>query len=147
MHLEGSVNIKAPREAVWQFLTDAQKVSQCAPGVESVEIVEPGIKFRAVAVIGFGAVKARFAGDVEFLELDAPNRAKIKAHGSAPGSAADVLSEMFLADGPDGSTDMKWAAEVTVLGQLASLAARMMAPVSQKLSEQFFACVKKKIEG
>ena len=40
MHLEGSVNIKASRETVWQFLTDAQKVSQCAPGVESVEIVE-----------------------------------------------------------------------------------------------------------
>lgn len=147
MHLEGTVNIKASRETVWQFLTDPNKVSQCAPGVETVEIIEPGKKFRAVAAIGFGTVKARFAGDAEFLELEAPNRAKIKGHGNAPGSAADVTSEMFLSDGPEGSTEMRWTADIVVLGQLASLAARMMAPVSQKLTEQFFSCVKKKIEA
>ncbi len=147
MHLEGTVNIKASRQAVWQYLTDPHKVSQCAPGVESVEVVEPGRKFRAVAAIGLGTVKAKFAGDAEFVELEAPNRAKIKAHGNAPGSAADVLSEMFLSDGPDGSTDMRWTAEVTILGSLASLAARMMAPVTQKLTGEFFNCVKKKIEG
>ena len=147
MHLEGTVNIKASREAVWQFLTDPNKVSQCAPGVETVEIVEPGKKFRAVAAIGFGTVKARFAGDAEFLELEAPSRAKIKAHGNAPGSATDVMSEMFLSDGPEGSTEMRWTADIVVLGQLASLAARMMAPVSQKLTEQFFSCLKKKIEA
>lgn len=147
MHLEGTVNIKASRQAVWQYLTDPHKVSECAPGVESVEVVEPGRKFRAVAAIGLGTVKAKFAGDAEFVELEAPNRAKIKAHGNAPGSAADVLSEMFLSDGPDGSTDMRWTAEVTILGSLASLAARMMAPVTQKLTGEFFNCVKKKIEG
>ncbi|MBM2848041.1 MAG: carbon monoxide dehydrogenase [Anaerolineales bacterium] len=97
MHLEGTVNIKASRETVWQFLTDPNKVSQCAPGVETV--------------------KARFAGDAEFLELEAPNRAKIKGHGNAPGSAVDVMSEMFLSDGPEGSTEMRWTADIVVLGQ------------------------------
>jgi carbon monoxide dehydrogenase subunit G len=57
------------------------------------------------------------------------------------------MSEMFLSDGPEGSTEMRWTADIVVLGQLASLAARMMAPVSQKLTEQFFSCVKKKIEA
>jgi carbon monoxide dehydrogenase subunit G len=147
MQLSGTVNIKASRQKVWEFLTDPNQVAQCAPGVESVEVVEPGRKFRAIAAIGFGTVKARFNGDAEFVELDAPNRAKIKAHGNAPGSAADVASEMFLSDGPDGTTEMRWTADITVLGQLASLAARMMTPVSQKLSEQFFAAAKKKIEG
>jgi uncharacterized protein len=147
MHVEGSVNIQAPRQTVWEFLTDPEKVSQCAPGVEAVEVVEAGKKFRAVASIGFGTVKAKFVGDVEFVELEAPNRAKIKGHGNAPGSASDVISEMFLSDGPDGSTDMKWTAEVTVLGSLASLAGRMMTPVTQKLTGEFFNCMKKKIES
>ena len=147
MQLSGTVNIKAPRQKVWDFLTDPNQVAQCAPGVESVETIEPGRKFKAIAAIGFGTVKAKFKGDGEFVELEAPNRAKIKAHGNAPGSAADVMSEMFLSDGPEGSTDMRWTADITILGQLASLAARMMAPVSQKLTEQFFAAVKKKIEG
>jgi carbon monoxide dehydrogenase subunit G len=147
MQLSGSVTIHAPRQKVWDFVTDPQKVSQCAPGVEKVEVMEGGRKFRATAAIGFGSVKAKFTGDAEFVELEAPNRAKIKAHGNAPGSAADVTSEMFLSDSADGATEMKWTADVAVLGQLASLAARMMAPMSQKLTEQFFECVKKKIEG
>ncbi len=147
MLLEGTVNIKASREKVFAFLTNPEQVSQCAPGVEKVEVLEGGRKFRAVAAIGFGTVKAKFAGDAEFVELEAPARAKIKAHGNAPGSAADVMSEMILTDGPDGSTDMKWSADVVILGSLASLAARMMKPVTQSLTGQFFGCVKKKIEG
>ena len=146
MHLEGTTNIKAARQKVWEFLTDPHKVAGCAPGVESVEIIEPNKKFKATASIGLGSVKARFSGDGEFLELDAPNRAKIKGHGNAPGSAADVMSEMSLSDGPDGTTDLKWTADIVVLGQLASLAARMMAPVTQKLTAEFFNEVKKRIE-
>lgn len=147
MHLEGSTTIQAPRRRVWEFLTDPSKVGQCAPGVESVKVTEAGKKFEAIAAIGLGSVKARFGGEAEFVELEAPNRAKLKGHGSAPGSAADVVSEMFLSDGPDGSTELKWTAEIVILGQLAGLAARMMGPLTQKLTAEFFLCVKKKIEA
>jgi carbon monoxide dehydrogenase subunit G len=146
MRLSGTINIKATREKVFDFLTDADKVSQCAPGVESIQVVEPGKKFRAVAGIGFGSVKATFTGDAEWVELDRPNRAKIKARGSASGSAADVTSEMTLVEGAGGTTQMNWTADVAIMGQLASLAARMMGPISQKLTAQFFDCAKKKIE-
>jgi len=147
MHLEGTVTINANRARVWDFLTDPNQVSQCAPGVESVEITEPGKKFRAIAAVGFGTVKARFAGDVEWLELEAPDRAKMKAHGNAPGSAADVVSEMKLSDAPNGGTQLNWTADVTIVGQLAGLAARLMGTVSQKLTAAFFDCVRKKIEA
>jgi carbon monoxide dehydrogenase subunit G len=147
MKLEGAVTINAPRERVWDFLTDPHKVSQCAPGVESVEVTEPGKRFRAIAAIGFGTVKARFAGDVEWLELEAPNRAKMKGHGNAPGSAADVVSEMRLSDAEGGGTKLNWTADITIVGQLAGLAARLMGTVSQKLTGAFFECARKKIES
>ncbi len=146
MHLSGSVIIQAPRDKVFDYLTDPEKVSQCAPGVESVEILVPGQKFKATAGIGFGSVKATFTGEAEWVELDRPSRAKVKAHGSAPGSAADVVSEMVLTSSADGTTQLDWTADVAVLGQLASLAARLMTPVSQKLTAQFFDCVRQKIE-
>jgi carbon monoxide dehydrogenase subunit G len=147
MRFEGQTVINAPRQKVWDFLTDPHQVSSCAPGVESVEVIEPGRKFRAVAAIGLGTARARFTGEAEFVELEPPQRAKIAARGSASGSAADVLSEMVLSDGPDGSTQMTWTAEVIIRGALASLAARMMGPVTQRLTEQFFNCAKEKIEA
>ena len=147
MHLEGKVTINAPRERVYAFLTDPEQVTACAPGIEKVEQVDPGKSFRATASIGFGTVKARFSGDVEWLELEAPNRAKMKAHGKASGSAADVVSEMKLSDADGGGTELHWTADVNVVGQLASLAARLMGTVSQKLTGVFFDCVRKKIEA
>ena len=147
MRLQGTVNIQASHQKVWEFLTDPHAVSGCAPGVESLEILIPEQKFRAVASVGFGSVKVRFVTNVEWVELDAPNRALMKAHGTAPGSAVDATSEMLLADGPDGATVMNWSADVVVLGTIASLASRLMGPVTQKLTEQFFQCVKKKIEA
>src|SRR5215510_1372156 len=129
MQLKGDVTIKAPRKKVWDFLTDPNQIGQCVPGVEKIETIEPLKKYRGVVSVGLGSVKARFSGDVDILELDEPNRAKLKAHGSATGSVSDAVSEMNLSDGPDASTLMHWTADVNVSGQLASLAARLMVPV------------------
>lgn len=146
MKFDGTVTINAPRKKVWDYLTDPNQVSQCAPGLESVEIIEPDKKFRAVASVGFGAVKATFVTDAEWTDIDAPNRAKMKIHGKAPGSAVDGTSEMALSDGPDGSTVLNWSTDVTVIGTIASLAARLMGPVTNKLTGAFFDCVRKRIE-
>src|SRR5690349_18922118 len=147
MLLKGDVAIRAPRKKVWDFLTDPKQIAQCAPGVEKVEEIEPLKRYRGIVSVGFGAVKARFSGEVEILELDEPNHAKLKAHGSASGRVADAVSEMNLSDGPDGATLLHWTADVAVAGQLASLAARLMVPVSEKLAGIFYEQVRKKIES
>jgi len=73
--------------------------------------------------------------------------AKIKAHGTAPGSAADVIATMRISKVEENITDLDWEAEINVMGTIASLASRMMGSVVGKLSAQFFDCVKAKIEG
>ena len=146
MLIKGEVTIRAPRKKVWDFLTDPDQIGQCAPGVEKIEMIEPLKRYRGIVSVGLGAVKARFSGEVEVMELEEPNYAKLKAHGSASGSVADAISEMRLSDGPDGSTVLNWTADVTVSGQLASLASRLMVPVSQKLAQVFYEQVRKKIE-
>ena len=34
MKLDGEVTIQADRQRVWEFLTDPEAISQCAPGLE-----------------------------------------------------------------------------------------------------------------
>jgi len=146
MLLKGDVTIHAPRKKVWDFLTDPNQIGLCAPGVEKIETIDPNKKYRGVMSVGLGSVKAKFNGEVEILELDEPDRAKLKAHGIATGSAADVISEMTLSNGTDGSTLVHWTADVNISGQLASLASRLMVPVSQKLAGIFYDEVRKRIE-
>ncbi len=146
MNFKGTVTINAPRQKVWDFLTDPEQLTQCAPGLESLEVVTPNERFRAVASVGFGAIKATFTTDAQWMDLDAPNRARMKVHGKAPGSVVDATSEMVLSDGPDGATVLNWSSDVTVVGTIASLAARLMGVVTQKVTDTFFECVRKRIE-
>lgn len=147
MKLTGSTEIKAPREKVWTYLTNPDFVSKCAPGFESMEEVEKNKKFKAVGSVGLGNLKVRISGDIEFVTMEAPNRAVLKGRGTAPGSAVEGSAEMKLRDGENGTTIMDWSADVNVLGTIASLASRMMGSMAQKLSGQFFDCVKSQIEG
>jgi uncharacterized protein len=144
--LKGDVTIRASRKRVWDFLTDPSQIGPCVPGIEKIEVIEPNKRYRGTVSVGLGTVKARFTGVVEVLQLEEPDYAKLKAHGMASGSAADAVSEMALSDGPDGATNVHWTADVNVSGQLASLAARLMEPVSQKLAGQFYDAVRRRIE-
>ena len=146
MNFKGTVTIKAPRQKVWDFLTDPEQLTRCAPGLESFEVITPNERFRAVASVGFGAIKATFTSEVQWMDLDPPNRARTKVHGKAPGSVVDASSEMVLSDGPDGATVLNWSSDVTVVGTIASLAARLMGVVTQKVTDTFFECVRKRVE-
>jgi carbon monoxide dehydrogenase subunit G len=147
MQVSGSTTISASQDKVFAFLTNPDFVSKCAPGLESMEVVEPGKKFKAIGSVGLGNLKVRFTGDIEFVELVAPSKATMKAHGTAPGSAVDATATMNLSAAADGATQLDWSADINVLGTIAALASRMMGSVTQKLSGEFFACAKKQIEA
>jgi carbon monoxide dehydrogenase subunit G len=143
----GSVPIKAPRDRVWAFVIDPDKVGSCGPGVESIEVVDP-THFKATAKVGIGFISARFVVNMEFAELKPPERALIKAHGQAPGSAVDATAEMRLADGPEpGTTVMDWSADVVIAGTLASVGARMIEGTANKMIGESFDCIRSKLEA
>ncbi len=146
MKFDGSVTIRAKQDVVWEFLTDPHLVSQCAPGVKEVEIVIPDKQFRTNVGIALGAVKVNFAMDVEWIELDGPNRAKMRARGNAPGSAAEVEGTMTLSELEPNVIELYWEANVQIMGRIASLAMRLAPGVTKKLVGEFFGCVVSRIE-
>jgi carbon monoxide dehydrogenase subunit G len=146
MHFEGTVEIAAPRDRVWAFVTDPDQVGPCGPGVESITVVDD-THFKAAAKVGIGFISAKFNVDMTFASLTPPDAATIKAHGQAPGSAVDADAEMRLSDGPDGGTVMDWSADVNIAGTLASVGARLIEGTADKMIAQTFACMKTKLEG
>ena len=91
-------------------------------------------------------MKVKFVNDVEWTALDPPNRAAMKAHGTAPGSAVDATTSMELSDGADGTTDLAWAADINVVGTIAAMAMRLMGGVTKTLTNAFFDRVREEIE-
>jgi uncharacterized protein len=146
MRLNGTVDIQAPRDRVWDFLIDPTKVGSCGPGVESIELVDD-THFKATAKVGIGFISARFVVSMEIADLAAPDRASIKAHGQAPGSAVDAVATMRLTDAPGGGTRLDWDADVTIAGTIASVGARLIEGTANKMIGQTFACVRTKLEA
>ncbi len=146
MRYDGSVTINAPMDKVFENMTNPNLVSQCAPGLKSMEIVEPDRLFKVVVGITFGMVNATFDVNVEWLENRSPDFAKVKAHGTGQGSAVDVISEMSLKANPDNTTELDWTADISIVGAIAGLASRMMGGIIKKLSGSFFDCIREKIE-
>jgi len=146
MKFAGSVDIAAPRDRVWAFVIDPNQVGQCGPGVESIEVIDD-THFKATARVGIGFISARFVVNMEMAEQQPPDRAVIKAHGQAPGSAVDATAQMTLSDGDGAGTRMDWNADVLISGSLASLGARLIEGTANKMIGQTFDCMKAKLEG
>jgi uncharacterized protein len=146
MDFSGDVSIKAPRDKVWAFLTDPHQVTQCAPGLQSVEVIDDS-HFKCVVRAGVGMIKGNFNFDIRWLEMDEPSRAKMQADGKIPGSAVAMTSEMQLEDDGDGGTTMHWSSNVRVSGTIAGVGARLMSGVADRQTKEIFDCIKSKLES
>jgi carbon monoxide dehydrogenase subunit G len=96
---------------------------------------------------GVGPIKATFAMNVQFHELDQPNHAAVLARGQAPGSAVEMVSAMNLSELDPSRTVMEWTSDVSVSGMIAQVGARLMQGAADKITQQLFACIKAKLEG
>jgi uncharacterized protein len=146
MEFSGVQTITAPIEKVWAYLMNVHNVAECAPGFQSLE--ELGEEhWKAVISVGVGPVKAKFTLDVTRPEMHEPELMIVKARGKAPGSAVELSGKMNLISVDNQQTQMDWSANVVVSGTIASVGARLMNGTAEKLTGQFFACLKSKLEA
>jgi carbon monoxide dehydrogenase subunit G len=146
MEFSGTQTVAAPIEKVWAFLMDVNNVAACAPGFKSLEVLEEE-RWKAVIAVGIGAVKAKFTLDVTRPEMREPEEMTMKGRGKAPGSAVDLSGDMRLSTVDTGNTQMDWKASVVVSGTIASVGARLLQGTAERLTGQFFDCIKTTLEA
>ena len=136
MKLEGSYEVKAPREKVWSAFLDPETLRKAIPGCEKLEMIGPD-EYKATLKIGVAAVKGTFEGKVRLLDKKPSGSYRLAADGSGgPGFVrADTL--ISLAD-IDGGTRVTYSADVQVGGLIAGVGQRMLGGVSKMMADQFF---------
>jgi carbon monoxide dehydrogenase subunit G len=137
LEFAGSPVITANRQEVWTRLTDPNFVAESAPGVESVEALDP-THFKVISGLGVGSVKVRFGLDVELFDIVEGQRLKMRARGKGPGSMVDVVSNLELQDDGPGRTRLKWSAISELSGTVASVGARLLEGTARRLTEEFW---------
>lgn len=145
MDFSGTELINAPREKVWEFLLDPHQATQCAPGLQSIEVIDD-TRFKCTVRAGVGMIRGVFNFDVTWTETDAPSHAEMVANGTAAGSAVQMTNTLDLEDADDGATLMTWSSNVRISGKLAGVGGRLITPVADRMTKDIFGCIRSKLE-
>lgn len=139
MKLEGTHELEATRERVYQSLVNPGMLQRCIPGCERLERTGENT-FAATIRTGVGSIKGVFDGNVRLEDLREPEHFRIVVDGKgAPGflkGSGDLDLEQ------DGAiTKVKYSGEVQVGGTIASVGQRMIQGTAKMMAAQFFTCL------
>jgi carbon monoxide dehydrogenase subunit G len=125
--VEGEREFAAPLQTVWEVLNDPSKMAKTMPGVESFDIQDDR-HWRANVKIPLGLGGMRMSVDFEKTEEREPEFAKLHAKGNGVGAIMNMDTAFHLSEGGAG-TQMKWEADVHILGPVASMGQRVLQPI------------------
>ena len=146
LEFSGTQALPIPREQVWAYLLNVNKIASCAPGFESLQELADE-RWKAIVAASVGPVKTRFTLDVTRSGMQEPEHMVVKGRGNAPGSIVEASGDMRLSALTSDSTRMDWTASVTVSGALANVGVYLLKGTVEKLTGQFFDCLKKSMQA
>jgi carbon monoxide dehydrogenase subunit G len=137
--LDGTHELEASRERVYQSLVNPEVLQRCIPGCEKLERTGENT-FAATIRAGVGSIKGVFDGKVRLEDLREPEHFRIVVDGKgAPGflkGSGDLDLEQ------DGAiTKVKYTGDIQVGGTIASVGQRMIQGTAKMMAAQFFTCL------
>ena len=137
-------SVPVPRERVWDFLWDIERMATCFPGARDVRMVEPHARYEVVFRDRIGPLKATFPLEINVLEVAEPEHLRISAAGKdkSLGVTAEMLLDLTLSIGPRESTVLNLRTDVTMLGKLAMLGPNMIRRKAEDVAGQFAATLR-----
>ena len=137
MELQGERLIPADVDKTWAALNDPDALKACIAGCETLERTGPDA-YTAVVALKVGPVSARFKGNLQMTNVQAPNSYTINFDGQG-GVAGFGKGSADVALTPQGAgTLLKYNARATVGGKMAQVGARLIDAAAGKITEDFF---------
>jgi carbon monoxide dehydrogenase subunit G len=132
MELGDSFTVQAPRERVYEFLTDPNSLAPVLPGIRGYEVHDPD-NFTLNVMVGVAHVHGPMKVKMRVVEKDLDDTV-VTFNGRAKGIGSNVDLELRfrLNDTSDGGTEVGWDGEARIVGQLASTAGGLLEPLARK---------------
>ena len=144
MKVTGEREFQAPLATVWEVLNDPSRMAKTMPGVESFDI-QDDTHWRAHVKIPLGLGGLRMSIDFEKTEEREPRFAKLHAKGNGVGAIMNMDTSFHLSEAGEG-TNMKWEAEVHILGPVASMGQRVLQPIVNQQVSQVLGALDKQVQ-
>lgn len=147
MEIEKTFRVQAPQAEVWEFITCAEKVATCLPGVEEVHVQSPG-KYKGVMNIKVGPIKTSVNADVEEMEQRVPEFASYSIKGEEGGRASHLKADavLSLASIAANETEVSFTSNVVIVGRLGKFAGGVMNKLADSMSNEFVTAFRAQLE-
>jgi carbon monoxide dehydrogenase subunit G len=127
MKVEGTKELPASREVVWDVINSPAEMAGLMPGVESFEIVDDTHWTAKVKVpLGLGGLKMTM--NFEKLEERPPEFSSLNAKGTGVGAMMNMTTSFTLSES-EGGTSMAWEADVRIAGPVGAMGQRVLQPI------------------
>ena len=136
MKLEGTHQLNAPRERVYQCLVDPEVLQRCIPGCERLEKTAENT-FAATIRAGVGSIKGVFNGTARLQDLREPEHLRIVVDGKGSPGFLKGSGDLNLESAENG-TKIAYSGDVQVGGTIASVGQRMIQGTAKMMATQFF---------
>jgi carbon monoxide dehydrogenase subunit G len=145
MNVEGTREFAAPRERVWEIISDPASMASLMPGVEGFEVIDD-THWRAKVKVPLGLGGLKMTMEFEQLEERPLEYASLRGKGKGMGAMMDMTTS-FTLSGEGERTQMAWEADVKLAGVLASMGQRVLQPIVNQQVEGIMTALEKKLEG
>ena len=139
MKLEGTHQLEAPRDRVYQSLVNPEVLQRCIPGCEKLERTGENT-FAATIRTGVGSIKGVFNGTARLEDLREPQHLRIVIDGKGPPGFLKGSGDLDLEQAEAG-TKVNYSGDVQVGGTIASVGQRMIRGTAKMMATQFFTAI------
>lgn len=139
MQTSGTIVASAPRDQVYAFVSDPQRLATCIPGCSDLRELAPG-KYSAVLANRVGFVTLKFNVVVEIVRQVQNEAIDATITGTPMGLAGrlEARASIVLADAPSGTgTEIRYSVEMGLSGKLGGIGQPVFRAKSEELAKQF----------
>jgi carbon monoxide dehydrogenase subunit G len=147
MRFESSLVIRASKEKVWDFIMNVEKLADCIPGCESIEIInEKTFRSKITSKVAFLSVK--FTSTTNITEIDAPNMLSAITMGkdNLVHTSVNIKSGFRLDALSENETKFSNWCDVGIVGKLATFGEATIRGKGKKVLTEFEQILKERIE-
>jgi carbon monoxide dehydrogenase subunit G len=145
MKIEGTQELRAKRERVFQALVDPAVLQRCIPGCERLEKTGEN-SYSTTLRAGVGSIKGVFTGNVRLEDVRPPTHYRIIIDGKGQPGFLKGSGDLDLEE-RDGMTVVNYKGEAQVGGTIAGVGQRMIQGAARMMATQFFTAIEAEAEA
>jgi len=142
MELNGSEEIAASKEQLWEGLNDPDVLTKCIPGCKAMVETAPD-SYDVTMQLKVAAVGGSFDGKIALSDKVEPERCPIAVSGAGSLGTGSGTAEFTITEIDTGRSRLDYAGTGEIGGLVAGVGQRILGSVAKHLTKQFFTALRK----